>query len=120
MLSLNYGGYASAELFLVSTTEGPGFADPKEVAHILEKGIIPTFNHLTNLQDKKKIIAGGLPVGSRTFHLMIEAADHDELDRLLRAIPAWGVFSWKVTPLQSIKGRATMEKRVLKDLKSKM
>lgn len=41
------------------------------------------------------------------------------LSCMLRDIPAWGVFSWKVTPLQSIEGRAEMERKMLKTLKSR-
>jgi hypothetical protein len=31
---------------------------------------------------------------------------------------AWGVFSWTVTPLQSLEGRVEMERKILKSLKS--
>jgi hypothetical protein len=74
---------------------------------------------LMELQAKKKIVAGGLPVGSRTLYLIIEADSNDEVDRMLRDLPAWGVFSWEVTPLQSLDGRAEMEREILKSLKSK-
>ena len=110
---------AAADLFLVTTSEGPGFAAPEEVVEVLEKGILPTFDMLMDLKAKKKIVAGGLPVGSRTLYLIVEAGSHDEIDRMLRDIPAWGLFSWKVTPLQSLEGRAEMERQILKSLKSK-
>jgi len=119
LLSFFLSGPVAADLFLVITTEGPGFADPKEVAEVLEKGILPTFDMLMELKAKKKIVAGGLPAGSRTFYLIVEADSHHEIDRMLRDIPAWGVFSWEVTPLQSIEGRAEMERKILKKLKSK-
>ena len=119
LLSLCLSGQAAADLFLVTTSEGPGFTAPEEVAEVLEKGILPTFDMLMELKAKKKIVAGGLPVGSRKFYLIVEAGSHDEIDRMLRDIPAWGVFSWKVTPLQSLEGRAEMERQILKSLKSK-
>ena len=119
LLNLCFSSHAAADLFLVSTTEGPGFAEPNEVIQVLEKGIIPTFNHLIELKGKKKIVAAGLPVGSRTFYLIVEADTHDEVDRMLRDIPAWGIFSWSVTPLQSLEGRAAIEREILKSLKSK-
>lgn len=109
---------AAADQYLVTTTEGPGFASPDEVVEVLEKGILPTFDKLEALKSSGKIVAGGLPVGSRTFFLIVEAKSHDEVDRMLRDIPAWGVFSWEVTPLQSIEGRAAMEREILKSLKS--
>lgn len=109
---------AAADLFMVKTTEGPGFASPDEAAEVLEKGILPFFDALKQLQEKKKIVAGGLPVGSRTLILIVEAASHDEVDRMLRDLPAWGVFSWKVVPLQSLEGRAEMERAILEKLKA--
>ena len=109
-------GTAAADLYLVSTSEGPGFAAPDEAAEVLEKGILPTFDMLAELQAKKKIIAGGLPAGSRTFYLIVDAASHDEVDGMLRGLPARGVFSWQVTPLQSLEGRAEMERALLKAL----
>ena len=78
---------------------------------------------LMELKANKKILVlpmtGGLPVGSRKFYLIVEAGSLDEIDRMLRDIPVWGVFSWKVTPLQSLEGRAEMERQILKSLKSK-
>ena len=116
---ITISGPAAADLFLVTTSEGPGFAAPEEVAEVLEKGILPTFDMLMELKEKKKIVAGGLPVGSRTLYLIVEADSNDEVDRMLRDMPAWGVFSWEVTPLQSFEGRAEMERQILKSLKSK-
>lgn len=37
---------------------------------------------------------------------------------LLRDLPAWGVFSWKEMPLQSLEGRAERERQILKSLKA--
>lgn len=116
LLGLFFSGTAAADLFLVKTSEGPGFTDPAEVLEVLEKGILPTF---AAMQADKRIVAGGLPAGSRMFYLMVQAESHDEVDQMLRDIPAWGVFSWKVIPLQSISGRAEMEKRIVKELKSR-
>lgn len=118
LLSFFLSSTASADLFMVKTTEGPGFASPDEVAQVLEMGILPTFDMLLELKAKKKIIAGGLPAGSRTIYLLVEAENHDEVDRMLRGLPGWGVFSWKVTALQSLEGRAKLERENLKALKS--
>ena len=117
LLSLLITAPASADLYLVTTSDGPGFASPDEVVDVLEKGILPTFKLLAKLQAEKKIVAGGLPAGSRKLYLMVEADSHDEVDRMLRDLPAWGVFSWKVTPLQSLQGRAAMEREILESLR---
>lgn len=117
LLTLGLCGPATADLFLITTNDGPGFAAPEEAAEVLEKGILPTFDSLLALKAQKKIVAGGLPVGSRKLYLIVEANSHDEVDRMLRDLPAWGVFSWKVKPLQSLEGRANMERQILESLK---
>lgn len=114
---LGLTGPASADLFLVTTSDGPGFSAPGEVVDVLEKGILPTFDMLAELKAKKKIVAAGLPVGSRKIYLLVEAASNDEVDRMLRDLPAWGVFAWNVTALQSLEGRAQMERENLKSLR---
>jgi len=105
--------------YLVSGSEGPGFASPEEAVEILEEVVIPTFDALMKLEAQKKIAAGGLPVGDRAFIFIVEAASNEELDRLLRSLPAWGVLEWHVTPLQSFAGRAAQERDVVKQFKKR-
>jgi len=105
--------------YLVSGSEGPGFATPEEAIEILEEVVLPTFDALMKLEARKKIVAGGLPVGDRAFVFIAEAASNEELDRLLRSLPAWGVLEWRVTPLQSFAGRAAQERDLVKQFKKK-
>ena len=105
--------------YLVSGSEGPGFATPEEAVEILEEVVLPTFDALMKLEAQKKIAAGGLPVGDRAFVFIAEAASNEELDRLLRSLPAWGVLEWQVTPLQSFAGRAAQEREVVKRFKKR-
>jgi hypothetical protein len=105
--------------YLVTGSEGPGFATPEEAVEILEEVVLPTFDVLMKLEAQKKIAAGGLPVGDRAFIFIVEAASNEELDRLLRSIPAWGVLEWHVTPLQSFAGRAAQERDVVKQFKKR-
>jgi len=105
--------------YLVSGSEGPGFASPEEAVEILEEVVLPTFDALMKLEAQKKIAAGGLPVGDRAFVFIAEAASNEELDRLLRSLPAWGVLEWQVTPLQSFAGRAAQERDVVKQFKKR-
>ena len=105
--------------YLVSGSEGPGFASPEEAVEILEEVVLPTFDALMKLEAQKKIAAGGLPVGDRAFVFIAEAASNEELDRLLRSLPAWGVLEWHVTPLQSFAGRAAQDRDLVKQFKKK-
>ena len=105
--------------YLVVGSEGPGFASPEETVEVLEKGILPTFDALLKLEADKKILAGGLPVADRALVFILEASSNDEVDQILRDIPAWGVLKWKVTPLQSFAGRADKERSIVEALKKK-
>ncbi|MCP4330241.1 MAG: hypothetical protein GY791_17590, partial [Alphaproteobacteria bacterium] len=53
----------------------------------------------------------------RAFVFIVEAESNDELDRLLRNLPAWGVLEWDVVPLQSFAGRSDQERSIAADLK---
>lgn len=103
--------------YLVTGSEGPGFSTSQETLEVLEKGILATFDTLIKLETEKKIIAGGLPVGDRSFVFVVEVASNEELDRLLRAIPSWGALKWHVTPLQTFTGRAAQEREVVQRLR---
>ena len=105
--------------YLITGSEGPGFASPEEAVEILEEIVLPTFDVLLKLEAQKKIVAGGLPVGDRAFVFIAEAGSNEELDRLLRSLPAWGVLEWHVTPLQSFAGRAAQERDLVKQFKKK-
>jgi hypothetical protein len=57
---------------------------------ILESIILPSFKQIVELEKRKKIVAGGLPVGDRSFVSIAEAKSNDELDQLLRKLPMRG------------------------------
>jgi hypothetical protein len=104
--------------YLVTGSEGPGFASPEETVNVLEKIVIPSFYALTALEPKRKIVAGGLPLGDRAFVFIVDARSNEEVDALLRDLPMWGVLKWRVTPLQSFKGRARIEREAVRSLKA--
>lgn len=104
-------------LYLVTASGGPGFATPEEMVEVLNEIVMPSFDEMIHLQKKKKILAGGLPVGERSFVFIAEATSNDELDRMLRDIPMWGMLDWEAVPLQSIEGRAAVEREALKKMK---
>jgi muconolactone delta-isomerase len=103
--------------YLVIGSGGPGFASPEEAVRALEGMALPSFDSLIKLEAQKVILAGGLPVGERTFVFIVESSSNEEVDQLLRNIPMWGSMEWEVTPLQSFSGRAAQERDALKKLK---
>jgi hypothetical protein len=103
--------------YLVIGSGGPGFASPEEAITVLEKIVLPSFDQLIGLEKKKKILAGGLPVGERTFVFIAEASSNEELDQMLRKLPMWGSLDWEVSALQTFSGRADQERSIVKKLK---
>ena len=102
--------------YLVSASGGAGFASPKEALKALEDMVLPLFEALKRLESGRRILAGGVPVGDRALVFILEAASHDEVDRLLRSLPMWGVFTWDVVALQTFAGRVALEREFLKKL----
>ena len=79
--------------YLVIGSGGPGFSSQEEAIYVLENIVIPSFNRLIELEENKKIIAGGLPVGDRAFIFIMEASSNEEVDLILRNIPMLGLSS---------------------------
>jgi muconolactone delta-isomerase len=96
--------------YLVQAADGPSFTSAEEMIPILENIVLPGLDAVTDLEAKKTILAGGLPVGERALVFIIEAPSNEELDVMLQKIPLWGLLTWKVTPLQSFKARADHER----------
>jgi hypothetical protein len=88
---------------------------PQQAIELLDKLIVPT---LENLAKDGKIRAGGVFVGARAGVFVVSAKSHDEVTALVRALPAWGVWNWKVTPLESFAHRAEIERKVVQGLRS--
>jgi hypothetical protein len=103
--------------YLVYGSEGPGFASSEEAVKVLASTVLPTFDALMKLEAEKKILAGGLPVGERSFVFIAEASSNEELDQLIRKIPMWGSLKWLVTALQSFEGRSVQERNFLREIR---
>jgi len=103
--------------YLVVASGGPGFSFPEEALEVLQDIILPSFKDLISLEKRNKIIAGGVPVGERTFVFIADAKSNDELDQMLRKLPMWGELDWEVTALQTFNGRARQERQAVKELK---
>ena len=70
----------------------------EEAVKVLEEIILPSFDEMIRLEEKKTIVAG-------------------ELDQMLRTLPMWGTLDWEVTALQTFAGRAAQERSMVKELK---
>jgi len=105
-------------LYLVTATGGPSFGSEEEAVHVLKEIIMPSFTEMIKLKKQKKILAGGLPVGERSFVFVAQAPSNDALDAMLRAIPMWAALDWEAVPLQSFEGRAKIERGILSKIRA--
>jgi hypothetical protein len=95
--------------YLVQATRGPSFTSVEQIIPVLENLILPGLKALVDLESRKVIVAGGVPVGQRSLVFIIEAVSHDALDAILQRLPLWPLLTWEVTPLQDFQARADHE-----------
>lgn len=82
----------------------------------LDKLIIPT---LESLGKDGKVRAGGIAGDTLAgAFVVVGAKSKDEVTELVRALPAWSIMQWKVTPLETFAHRADIEKKVVQGLRT--
>src|SRR4030067_2766562 len=91
---------------------------PQQLAQLLEKAVLPSFEALAKLEEEKKVLGGGINVGGRAGAFILEAASPDAANRLLISLPFWGVVRWTLTPLQGFRERAADERQAMERLKA--
>ena len=96
---------------------GPLFS-AQQLGQMVEQSILPSFELLAGLNADGKVLAGGIPAGSRTAVFIVEAASHDELDQIVEGIPFWAVMKTTVVPLQDFAKRAANDRALLERIKS--
>lgn len=106
--------------YLVHASEGPSFTAVEQMIPVLENTVLPGLEALADLETRKTVLAGGLPVGERALVFIIDAPSNEELDAMLQNIPLWGLLTWKVTPLQSFRSRADHERALVAKVKKTM
>ncbi len=95
-----------------------GLLPPQQNAQIIEQLIVPGLEAVVKLEKERKILAGGVFVGTRGGVVIMEAASHDELDRLLVSLPFWGIMKIEVTPLESFESRVELTRKMVEQLKA--
>ena len=106
-------------LYLVTMeTIERGALPPQQMAQLAEELIIPGMEALAKLAAEKKILAGGAFAGASSGVLIIEAASNEELGRLLKGLPFWGLMNIDVTPLQSFEEETAQVRQLVQHLKA--
>jgi hypothetical protein len=104
-------------LYLVEfeATQAGAPTSREQTIELLDKLVIPT---LESLGKDGKVRAGGIVVGTLAGAIVVGAKSKDEVTELVRALPAWGIMQWKVTPLETFAHRADLEKKVVQGLRA--
>jgi hypothetical protein len=104
-------------LYLVEfeATQARAPTNREQTIEQLDKLIIPT---LESLGKDGKVRAGGIASGTLTGAFVIEAKSKDEVTALVRALPAWSIMQWQVTPIDTFAHRADVEKKVVLGLRT--
>jgi hypothetical protein len=104
-------------LYLVefeATQAGTPTSREQRIEH-LEKLVIPT---IESLGKDSKVRAGGIAADTLTGAFLVEATSEDEVNELVRALPAQGIMQWKMTPLETFAKRADIEKKLVQRLRT--
>lgn len=104
-------------LYLVEfeATQAGAPTSREQTIELLDKLVIPT---LESLGKDDKVRAGGIAGGTLAGAFVVGATSKDEVTELVRALPAWGIMQWKVTPLETFAHRADLEKKVVQGLRA--
>ncbi len=113
--SLAAGNVSMLYLVEFQANEAGAPTGPDQAAELLDQHVIPS---LEALSMNKAIRTGGLLVGARAGVFIVAAASHDEVTNLVRALPAWGIWDWKVTPLEGFGHRTGLEKKIVQQIRA--
>lgn len=104
-------------LYLVEfeATQAGAAASREQIIEQLNTLLIPT---LERLGKEGKVRAGGTVTGTFAGAFIVEVTSKDEVNELLRALPAQSILQWKVTQLEAFTQRADLEKKVLQELRA--
>ena len=107
----------SKMLYLVEfeATQAGAPTSREQTIELLDKLVIPT---LESLGKDGKVRAGGIIGGTLAGAFVVGAMSKEEVTELVRALPAWGIMQWKVTPLETFAHRADIEKKVVQGLRA--
>ena len=91
---------------------------PQQLAQMIEKLVLPSFEACAKLEEQRKILAGGILAGARAGAFIVDVASNTELNQLIQELPFWGIVKWTSTPLQTFRERAADERKAAERMKA--
>jgi len=93
---------------------------PQQLAQMIEKLVLPSFEALAKLEEQRKVLGGGIMAGARAGAFIVDVGSNTELNQLLQELPFWGICKWTATPLQTFRDRAADEKKAVDRMKASL
>ena len=93
---------------------------PQEETTFIQGYIFPSLEMLIELQEEKKILAGGPMSGTIGIALILQADSAQEIDELVESLPVWPLMETAVTPLTTFEGRIATLRPKLERLKARL
>ena len=104
-------------LYLVTGRFIEGSVNSEEFPQVWEHAIRPSLESLAKMADEKKL-SGGIFAGQRAGAFIIEAQSNEEVGAMLGGLPFWGLVTWDVTPLQSIRSAVERDRKAVEAMKA--
>ena len=101
--------------YLVEAENIDGLIPMKDVPDYINHIVIPSYQELIKLESENKI-KGGCSLACQEGAFVVEASSNEELGKMLKSIPFWGMVKWKITPLQSFKSALEQDGHIAKML----
>jgi hypothetical protein len=83
----------------------------EEIFAFVETIVHPSLDSLDKMVQGGKA-SGGAVAGARILHMIMDASSGEDVGKMLRSLPIWGVMRWTVTPLQSFRSAIEQDKAV--------
>lgn len=99
--------------------DSPHALPPDQAVAMFDQTILPSLEILAQWEESGKI-KGGAVAGYRQGYFIVDVASNEELGKLLRSLPFWGILKWHTTPLQSFRSALEGDRQVIGQLKAAM
>jgi hypothetical protein len=99
--------------------DSPHALPPDQAIRMFEQTILPGLETLAQWEESGRI-RGGAMAGYRRGYFIVDVASNEELGKLLRSLPFWGILKWHTTPLQSFRSALEGDREVIGRVKARM
>ena len=104
-------------LYLVSAQLIDNSISAEAFPQVFERVIRPSLESMAKMVDEKRV-TGGVLAGQRAGAFILEAQSNEEADKILGALPFWGLLNFSVTPLVPVRAAIERDQRAADAIKA--